>query len=203
MTRFDPTGQAPRAIVLASSSPYRYELMQRLGVSFTALAPPVHEDPLTGETPEALVRRLAKNKARSLATRFPGTLIIGSDQVAVMPDGKILNKPSDHAAARIQLQACSGRWVSFHTGLCLLDAGNGDIQEQVVTCEVFFRPLADAEIERYLLAEQPYDCAGSFKSERLGISLLRDMRVPDPSALIGLPLIALSEMLRRAGVPVP
>ena len=203
MTRNAPTPPATRAIVLASSSPYRRALMQRLGVPFTCAAPAVTEDLLAGESPVELVQRLARSKAISLTDTYPGALIIGSDQVAVLPDGKILTKPGDHAAARAQLQSCSGHAVSFQTSLCLLDAASTQMQAEVVKCEVFFRPLLDAEIERYLLAERPYDCAGAFKSERLGIALLRDMRLPDPSALIGLPLIALSEMLRRAGVPVP
>jgi MAF protein len=203
MTRNATTPQATRAIVLASSSPYRRELMLRLGLPFTWAAPAVNEDPLAGENPLELVQRLALSKARSLADKFPDALIIGSDQVAVLAEGRILTKPGEHAAARSQLQSCSGRVVSFKTGLCLLDAGSAQMQADVVECEVFFRQLLDAEIERYLLAERPYDCAGAFKSEGLGLALLSGMRLPDPSALIGLPLIALAAMLRRAGVPVP
>lgn len=203
MTRNAPTPPAARAMVLASSSPYRRELLHRLGLPFTWAAPAANEDPLPGENPWQLVRRLAQDKARSLAGRFPSALIIGSDQVAVLPDGTTLTKPGNHAAAFAQLRRCSGRTVSFHTGLCLLDAESEQMQEEVVVCEVHFRTLVDAEIERYLLAERPYDCTGAFRSERLGIALLRDMRLPDPSALIGLPLIALAALLRRAGVVVP
>jgi len=203
MTRNANTPPATRAIVLASSSPYRRELLQRLGLPFTCAVPAVNEDLLGGESPPDLVQRLARNKAVSLADRFPGALIIGSDQVAVLPDGRILSKPGGHAAAREQLQCCSGRVVRFLTGLCLLDAVSAESQAEVVECEVIFRHLQDAEVERYLLADQPYDCAGAFKSERLGVALLSGMRLPDPSALIGLPLITLAAMLRRAGVPVP
>jgi MAF protein len=178
-------------------------LLERLGLAFSWAPPEVNEEPLAGESPGELVQRLAGSKAVNLAGRFPGALIIGSDQVAVLPDGKMLTKPRGHAAARSQLQSCSGRAVRFLTGVCLLDADSAGMQSDVVECEVFFRELPDAEIERYLLAERPYDCAGAFKSERLGIALLSGMRMPDPSALIGLPLITLAEMLRRAGVPVP
>lgn len=203
MTKNDTTLSPARPIVLASSSLYRRELLDRLGLPFAWRAPAFNEDPLPEESPSQLVRRVAHGKARSLAGAFPGALIIGSDQVAVLPDGVILSKPGDHARARVQLQRCSGGSVRFLTGLCLLDAGNEQVQMDVVSCEVLFRTLTDAEIERYLLAERPYDCAGAFKSERLGIALLQEMRLPDPSALIGLPLITLSAMLRRAGVPVP
>ena len=203
MTANANTQQGPRAIVLASSSPYRRELLQRLGMPFSWAAPAVNEDPMPGESPQDLVRRLARSKATGLAGAFPGALIIGSDQVAVLPDGSILSKPGGHAAGRLQLQSCSGRLVRFQTGICLLDAACDEMQVDVVECEVLFRPLLDAEIERYLLAERPYDCAGAFKSEQLGVALVSGMRLPDPSALIGLPLITLSAMLRRAGVPVP
>lgn len=203
MTRNANTPPANRVIILASSSPYRRELLQRLGLPFSFAVPAVNEDPLAGESPAELVQRLAHSKAGSLADRFPGALIIGSDQVAVLPDGQILPKPGGHAAAHGQLQSCSGRVVRFLTGLCLLDAASAESQTDVVECEVIFRRLQEAEIERYLLADQPYDCAGAFKSEHLGVALLSGMRLPDPSALIGLPLIALAAMLRRAGVPVP
>ena len=203
MTRNATNLPATRTLVLASSSPFRRELLQRLRLPFSWAAPAVNEDPLAGENPVELVQRLARSKAMNLAGRFPGALIIGSDQVAVLPDGNILNKPGGHAEARLQLQSCSGHMLSFQTGLCLLDADSAQMQTDVVKCEVFFRQLLDAEIERYLLAERPYDCAGAFKSERLGVALLSGMRLSDPSALVGLPLIALAGMLRRAGVFVP
>ncbi len=203
MTRNVTLLPASRTLVLASSSPYRRELLQRLGLAFSWLAPDVNEDSLPGENPPELVQRLACSKAGSLADRFPGALIIGSDQVAVLPDGKLLSKPGGHGEARLQLQSCSGRAVRFLTGLCVLDTDTGRMQTDVVECEVFFRPLQDAEIERYLLADRPYDCAGAFKSEQLGVALLSGMRMTDPSALIGLPLITLAAMLRRVGVPVP
>ncbi len=203
MTRNANIPQAPRAIVLASSSPYRRELLQRLGLPFNWAAPAVNEDPLPGESPVELVQRLARSKVTSLAGTFRGALIIGADQVAVLPDGSILSKPGGHTAARLQLQSCSGRTVRFQTGVCLLDTASAQMQTDVVESEIIFRPLMDAEIERYLLAERPYDCAGAFKSEQLGVALLSGMHLLDPSALIGLPLIALTAMLRRAGVPVP
>jgi len=193
----------PPAIVLASTSPYRRELLERLGLPFIYAGPRVDETPAPGEDPHGLVRRLAEAKARSLAASHPGALIIGSDQVAVLPDGSLLNKPGDHALARTQLRRCSGAVVTFLTGLCLLDTRTATARVLVVPGDVVFRELSDAEIERYLLAEQPYDCAGAFKSERMGIALLAELRLPDPTALIGLPLIALSALLREAGVPVP
>ncbi|MBI1732070.1 MAG: septum formation protein Maf [Gammaproteobacteria bacterium] len=192
-----------REIVLASSSPYRRELLERLKVPFVWSAPAVDEQPFDGEAPEATVRRLAESKARSLVRAHPDALIIGSDQVAVSADGGLLNKPGNRETARLLLQRSSGRAIRFLTGLCLLDGKSGRAQVDLSECEVSFRKLTDGEIERYLDVEQPYDCAGAFKSEKLGIALLESMSLPDPTALVGLPLIALSAMLRRAGVPVP
>lgn len=191
------------AIVLASSSRYRRELMERLGLPFSCASPQFDEAPLPGENAEALVRRLSAGKAGSLAGAHPAALIIGSDQVAVLPGGTLLHKPGDHASAREQLRRCSGRTVTFLTGLCLLDMRTSRARVVVVPGDVVFRDLTDGEIDRYLTAELPYDCAGAFKSERLGIALLAEMRLPDPTALVGLPLIALSALLREAGVPVP
>lgn len=193
----------PPSLLLASSSPYRRELLDRLGLPFSWAPPAFDEEALPGETADALVRRLARGKAESLAADNSGALIIGSDQVAVLQDGTILNKPGGHDAARMQLRRSSGQRVDFLTGLCLLDARRAAARLEVIVSEVHFRRLDDAEIERYLASERPYDCAGAFRSERLGIALLRDMRLSDPTALIGLPLIALSALLREAGVAVP
>lgn len=198
-----PEHDTPPALVLASTSPYRRELLERLGLPFDCTRPECDESPLPGERPDTLVRRLAVGKAGSLAARHPHAFIIGSDQVAVLPDGTLLNKPGDHGTAREQLRRCSGGAVTFLTGVCLLDAGSGHSRVEVVTSEVRFRTLSDPEIERYLHAERPYDCAGAFKSERLGIALLAEMRLSDPTALIGLPLIRLAALLREAGFAVP
>lgn len=191
------------ALVLASTSPYRRELLGRLGLPFVCTRPEFDESPLPGEGPDALVRRLAAGKAASLVAHHPDALIIGSDQVAVLPDGTLLNKPGGHAAARAQLQRCSGEPVTFLTAVCLLDTARGHSRVEVVAAEVRFRTLSEPEIERYLHAERPYDCAGAFKSERLGIALLAEMRLQDPTALIGLPLIRLAALLREAGFAVP
>jgi MAF protein len=192
-----------REILLASSSPYRRDLLSRLGVQFEWLPPEADELPLPGELPEVLVARLARDKAQSLARVRPGALIVGSDQVAVLPDGTVLSKPGDHASARRELRLCSGREVRFVTGLCVLDTAVGRAQIDVIECAIRFRELADAEIERYLLADRPYDCAGAFRSEGMGVSLLHGMSLTDPTALVGLPLIRLAAMLREAGVSVP
>lgn len=191
------------ALVLASTSPYRRELLERLGLPFVCTRPECDESPLPGEQPEALVRRLAAGKAASLVAHYPDAFIIGSDQVAVLPDGTLLNKPGDHETAQAQLRRCSGEPVTFLTGVCLLDAGSGHARVEVVAGEVRFRALSEPEIGRYLQAERPYDCAGAFKAERLGIALLAEMRLSDPTALIGLPLIRLAALLREAGLAVP
>lgn len=191
-----------KPLVLASGSAYRRQLLSRLGLAFEAVAPDIDEAPLAGEAPRATAVRLARLKAQALSTRFPTARIIGSDQVAVL-DGEPVGKPGNHANAVAQLRAASGMEMVFHTALCLLDAETGKVQETVAENFVKFRTLADDEIERYLRREQPYDCAGSAKSEGLGIALLEWNRGDDPNALIGLPLIALVSMLRAAGVFVP
>ncbi|MEW6646927.1 MAG: Maf family protein [Pseudomonadota bacterium] len=188
-------------LVLASTSPYRRELLGRLGLAFDTAAPNTDETRLPGETPKQLVRRLAEAKARAVAKEFPQALIIGSDQVAVLGD-RILGKPGDHATAVQQLTAACGRRVTFLTGLCLYNSGSDHCQVDVVPYTVEFRALNAVQIENYLKREQPYNCAGSFKSEGLGISLFRRMEGEDPNALIGLPLIRLIDMLTAEGVHV-
>ncbi len=188
-------------LVLASTSPFRRELLGKLGLPFEIDSPEVDETRLPGETPEALVGRLAEAKARAVAERHPDALIIGSDQVAVN-GSEILGKPGDHERAVEQLRAASGRAVIFQTGLCLFNAASGCTQVEVVPFTVHFRDLTDAQIEGYLRREQPYRCAGSFKSEGLGIVLFERLEGDDPNALIGLPLIRLVRMLEREGVDV-
>ena len=190
-----------RRIVLASTSPYRRELMERLGLPFEAAAPRVEESPIAGEHPAALVRRLAESKARAVAAVFPNALIVGSDQVAVL-DGERLGKPGTHEAAVKQLTRASGRPVEFLTGLCLLDSATGKASVDLVPSRVVFRVLGTAQIERYLERERPYDAAGSFKSEGLGIALFERIDGEYPTALVGLPLIRLTTMLAEAGVDV-
>jgi septum formation protein len=190
-----------KPLILASSSIYRQELLNRLRLPFTAASPNIDESPLPGETPPDTALRLAEQKARALAGRFPTALIIGSDQVAVL-DGKTMGKPGNHANAVKQLTAASNRILYFHTALCVLDAATGRVQTKIATNEVKFRALTAEQIERYLLAEKPYDCAGSAKSEGLGIALIEYIRGDDPNALIGLPLIELTTMLARIGVVV-
>ena len=188
-------------LVLASTSPFRRELLQRLGIPFTTAAPAVDELPLPGETPAHLVQRLSESKARAVGKTHAG-LIIGSDQVATT--GKeILGKPGSHERAVQQLQQLAGKTVTFHTGLCLLDTTKDTAQVDVVPFSVEFRQLDTTQIERYLRREQPYNCAGSFKSEALGITLFTRMRGDDPTALIGLPLIRLTDMLAAAGITLP
>ena len=192
----------PRTLVLASTSPFRRELLQRLGVTFATLAPDVDETRRPGESPEALVLRLAEAKARAGAPQYPDALIIGSDQVAVCA-GEVLGKPGNHAAACEQLRRLAGQEVNFLTGLCLYDAAGDRARVELVPFRVLFRPLTDEQIDRYLRIEQPYNCAGSFKSEGLGISLFESMHGDDPNALIGLPLIRLTSWLNAAGIAVP
>ncbi len=190
------------SIVLASGSPYRRELLARLQLSFESWSPQVDESAHAGERPQQTARRLARDKARAAASRFPRALIIGCDQVAEV-DGEPVNKPGTLEAARAQLTRLSGRAVLFHTGLCLLNAATDREQLEVVTTGVEFRVLASAEIERYLAKEPAFDCAGSAKSEGLGIALLSRLGGDDPTALVGLPLIALARMLRAEGLQVP
>ena len=189
-------------LVLASTSRYRRELLERLKLPFQTVSPEVDETPLRGEAPEATAGRLALTKARSVHARFPRALIIGSDQVALC-EGIRLDKPGNHAGALGQLRHSSGRSVSFITAIVLVNTASGRTQTKVVSTEVRFRKMSDPEIERYLRTEPAYDCAGSAKAEGLGIALVESIKSPDPTALIGLPLIALSEMLRNENLPVP
>lgn len=189
-------------LVLASTSPYRRELLGRLGLPFASARPEADESALPGELPEALVARLAERKARSVATHHPDALVIGSDQVAVL-DGEVIGKPGTPERAREQLARASGRQVRFLTGLCLLDASSGDARTLVEPFTVHFRNLDAACIARYVDAEQPYDCAGSFKSEGLGIALFARLEGDDPNSLVGLPLIRLVDLLAERGVELP
>lgn len=182
-------------LVLASTSPFRRELLARLGLPFEVANPAVDESALPGETPEATALRLSEAKARAVAIDFPAALIIGSDQVACL-DGQIFGKPGTHEKAVKQLQTMRGRSVNFFTGLCLLNARTGQAHLRGVPTLVTFRDLTDREIENYLHREQPYNCAGSAKSEGLGIAIIAKMDGSDPNALIGLPLIALCDLLQ-------
>lgn len=193
--------EKPR-IVLGSTSPYRVELLCRLLSDFEQASPHTDESPLPNEAPATRALRLAVAKAESVAGTYGNALVIGSDQVAEV-DGVVLHKPGTDERARAQLTASSGRTVNFHTALCLLDARRGRWQTHVDHTQVRFRELAPAEIARYVEREQPLDCAGSFKCEGLGISLFAAIDSHDPSALIGLPLIALARLLREAGVALP
>lgn len=191
-----------REIVLASSSSYRKGLLARLGLDCAVLAPDIDETPLPGESPVTIAIRLAQAKARKVAAAKPAGLIIGSDQVAVL-DAAVLDKPGNHDAAARQLRMMSGRCAVFHTAVCLLDAETGSMQCASVPTTVFMRELPDDMIERYLRRDQPYDCAGSAKIEALGIALVEKVESDDPTALIGLPLITLVTMLKRAGIELP
>ena len=188
-------------LILASTSPFRRELLARLGLSFDVANPQTDETALPGETPEEIAMRLSEAKARAVMETHPDALIIGSDQVATV-DGKIYGKPGTHERAVEQLRALSGTTVNFFTGLCLLNARTGEVQVRGVPTLVTFRQLSDQEIENYRSREPAYNCAGSAKSEGLGIALLTSMRGDDPNALVGLPLIALCDMLRTQGVAV-
>lgn len=192
----------PRELVLASSSSYRKALIARLGLDCRAVAPEIDERALDGEGAIATATRLAQAKARKIAAIAPGALIIGSDQVAVLGH-TVLGKPGTHAAAARQLRTMSGQSVLFHTALCLLDAMSGEVQIATVPTKVQLRQLQADQIERYLQQDQPYDCAGSAKIEALGIALVERVESDDPTALIGLPLIALVSMLKHAGVVIP
>ncbi|MSQ68249.1 MAG: septum formation inhibitor Maf [Gammaproteobacteria bacterium] len=190
------------SLLLASSSPYRRELLARLGLPFLTASPEVDEAPQAGERATALVERLARLKAQTLASRFPDSLIIGSDQAATV-GGASVGKPATRAAAVAQLQAASGQLAVFQTGVCVLDARSGRVASAVVPTLVHFRQLSTALIERYLAQESALDCAGSFKSESLGIALCQRISSEDPTALVGLPLIALVSLLHEFGVAVP
>lgn len=189
-------------LILASTSTFRRELLARLQLPFSVEAPDADETALPGELPAATAERLAELKARAVAARHPATLIIGSDQVAYM-GRQTFGKPGNRENAIHQLQTMRGNTVIFHTGLCLLNSQTGHCQVRGIATEVRFRPLSDAEIERYLDKEDALNCAGSAKSEGLGISLLEYMRGDDPNALIGLPLIELGNMLRAEGALLP
>tara|TARA_Y100001951_G_scaffold22961_1_gene17862 strand:+ start:123 stop:701 length:579 start_codon:yes stop_codon:yes gene_type:complete len=191
-----------RRLLLASSSPYRQQLLSRLRLPFESCAPDIDETSLPGESAEQLVTRLAEQKARALAEQYPNHLIIGSDQVAVL-DSKIIGKPHTYERAKQQLQSASGNSVRFLTGLALFDSATGRIQTDCVPFTVHFRELDEARIERYLKIEQSYDCAGSFKAEGLGISLFRATEGEDVTSLVGLPLISLVDMLLNEGYDVP
>lgn len=198
----DATPLAGIDLVLGSTSRYRAELLRRLTAQFRQAAPDIDESRLPGEAPRALAERLARAKAEAVARRHPGALVIGSDQVAALDD-QTLGKPGDATTARAQLAACSGRHVEFHTALCLVDARDPTalrVHAETDLTTVQFRILDAAEIARYVERERPLDCAGSFKSEGLGIALFERIVSHDPSALIGLPMIALCRLLRRAGV---
>ena len=189
-------------LVLASTSAYRRMLLERLSIPFTVARPDIDESPLSGESPAATAERLAAEKARAVARDWPDALIIGSDQVAHMGN-EIFGKPGTEARAIEQLQRMSGQTVVFHTALALLNTRSGHVQIEGVPTSVRFRTLSDDEIRRYVAKERPLDCAGSAKSEGLGIALLDALSGDDPTALIGLPLIALCRMLRAEGVELP
>lgn len=189
-------------LVLASGSPYRRDLLKRLGLPFEWSAPDIDETPVPGEDAAGLTGRLALAKARALASSWPAHLIIGSDQVLLL-DGAPVSKPGNHAGAFAQLRRCSGRTVRFSTALCLLNTRTGTHQIAMEPFDVVFRDLTDEQIERYLHREQPYDCAGSFKMEGLGITLFHALRGEDPNSLIGLPLIRLCDMLAQEGFTLP
>ena len=189
-------------IILASSSPYRKELLKRLDITFTTVSPEVNERYFQDELISDYVLRLAKTKAESIVPKNNNSLIIAADQ-ALQCDKKILGKPGNYNKAKEQLVFMSNRSLTFYTGLCLINTETKIIEEDVVSFRVDFRKLAESEIENYLVKEKPYDCVGSFKSEKLGISLLKKMNGDDPTALIGLPLIRLCKMLRNQGVDIP
>jgi len=188
-----------RTLILGSTSRYRRELLSRIGVPFETAAPQVDETPLPGETPAQIARRLALAKARAVTRRFPQAVVIGSDQVADLA-GEPLGKPGTHERATEQLRRMRGRTVVFQTALAVVCEATGFSAEDLAPVEVRFRDLSDAEIEHYLRAEQPYDCAGSAKSEGLGIALLEAIHSDDPTALVGLPLIRTCRMIRAAGI---
>ena len=189
----------PRTLILGSSSRYRRELLERLRLPFEVCAPELDESPLPGEAPAQMAARLALAKAQAIAQRFPQAIVIGSDQVADLL-GQALGKPGTHERAVAQLSAMSGQSVVFHTAVAVVCAESGFSAVEIAPVRVQFRSLSAIEIDNYLHAEQPYDCAGSAKSEGLGISLLASIESDDPTALIGLPLIRTSQLLRQAGL---
>lgn len=201
MTMPPPAGLAPRRppLVLGSTSPYRRELLARLRLDFRVDAPRVDETPHHGEAPAQLAQRLALEKAQDVATRHPGAVVIGADQVADL-DGQPIGKPGTHDRAVAQLQAMRGRQVVFHTAVAVVRTDTGFAEGLLAPVAVTFRALTDAEIDRYLRLEQPYDCAGSAKCETLGIALLERIASDDPTALVGLPLMRTCALLRLAGI---
>lgn len=190
-----------QTIILASSSEFRRELLQKLKIPFRSISPRVDETPLDGEKPHETALRLAQVKARKIGNEYPHALVIGCDQVATL-DGEQLGKPLNHINATKQLQRMRGREVTFHSALCLYNAATANMQAEVVPYIVRFRQLSDEKIENYLIKEQPYQCAGSAKSEGLGIALIERMIGEDPNALIGLPLIKLINMLENENISV-
>lgn len=190
-----------KTLILASSSVYRRELLHRLQVPFSTVSPHVDEAILYGEKPQETALRLSQEKAKKVGIEYPHALIIGCDQVATL-DGEQLGKPLNYKNATQQLRAMRGREVTFHSALCLFNAETGGMQAEVVPYLVKFRKLTDEQIESYLIKEQPYHCAGSAKSEGLGIALIESMTGEDPNALIGLPLIRLITMLQNEGVNI-
>jgi septum formation protein len=192
--------EEPKNLILASTSKYRKELLSRLGLAFTCVSPEVDEKPLPNETPEQIAIRLAKAKALAISHMHPDVWVIGSDQVVDL-HGAAMGKPGDHERAMAQLQLLRGETVQFHTAVCL--AKGQETKVVNVVTEVTFRNLKDSVLEAYLLAETPYDCAGSAKSEGLGICLLERVHSDDPTALIGLPLITVCSLLREAGFLIP
>lgn len=191
----------PLPLILGSSSIYRRELLQRLRIPFETVSPEIDEAPLPGEIPEATALRLAKAKASKIAATYPDALIIGADQVAVL-NGVQLGKPLNHANALQQLRFMQGKEVMFYTAISLLNSRSNHLQTRIVPFRIKFRQLSDQQILNYLNKEQPYHCAGSAKSEGLGIVLIERMTGDDPNALIGLPMIALVDMLANEGVAV-
>lgn len=192
---------SPPTLVLASSSPYRAALLERFGLPFETRSPNIDETPLPQEQPKQLVARLAEAKARTVGAEFSNTLIIGSDQVAVL-NQNILGKPGTHQRALQQLRAASGQEVTFYTGLCLLNTTTGQAKIIIEPFRVQFRQLTEEQIERYLQRERPYQCTGSFRAEGLGIVLFKRLQGDDPNALIGLPLIRLAELLAQEDYPI-
>lgn len=189
-----------RNIILASASPYRRELLERLNLPFSVMPAEIDESDQSGEMPDSLAVRLATEKARVIAVHHPEAIVIGSDQVCAC-DGEILHKPLTHEKAMCQLARFSNGVIHLHSALCIL--ADGKEQQALVTGRVQFRQLENDEIERYLRSEMPYDCAGACKLEGLGITLVNQIDCPDPTALMGMPLIALSKLLRRIGVEIP
>ena len=188
-------------IILASSSPFRKSLLERLHLDFYTISPDINEDHLQDEQAEDYVCRLAREKAQAIASQHPSSIIIGSDQCALL-DGKILGKPGSHENALKQLKNAQGKTVIFHTGLCVMQQSSDFCEVEDVLFEVIFRELSDEQLDHYLRVEQPYGCAGSFKSEAYGICLFSEMRGDDPTSLVGLPLIRLTHMLEKAGISV-